>query len=276
MLDQGPELTTLPREGDLSQLIDELQPAPQILVVQLRLQAPRHTGDRDRRDDDREPQVAGAGQQRLRMSIALRVLVARAQVWVLARAASGFEPVLALVTEGTGHGLGRVASFASHEEVGDLAREATLSEGQAASAVRALAVNELEPREVLHVAVRAGHDETGRYGDRRAVAPRAVVVDVLGLVRAVRILLELEHSVVQRCKELAPGAARPSRKGNDRHPDPRILAEGLSEDIGLGVGHGRKVEPLDLVPEQTPHDIQQSLLVHHVPRFLKDHLVPCL
>ncbi len=86
------------------------------------------------------------------------------------------------------------------------------------AAARLLVVAELDPRELVEVAVLAGRDEPGRHRERRpAVAP--AVVHEAGPIRPIRFVLQIEQPAVDRNQQVAArctassvGTARRSRR----------------------------------------------------------------
>src|SRR5690242_1035608 len=107
-------------------------------------------------------------------------------------------------------------------------------------------MNELSPREIVEVPMRAGHDEAGGYGGWRAAGPGAVGVHVADLVGAI-VRLQLEQAAAERSEPPAVGADHPTRKRSDWNTDQR---RGLKLVDLVAVGHDRRgPQRLDLVTE---------------------------
>lgn len=130
---------------------------------------------------------------------------------------------------------------------------------------RNAAVEELDPREVVEVAVGTGH-QIARGVRRRRTAPavaRAPLVDVARLLRPPGIGLEGEQAGLYRSEQAAQGTPQPAREGRDR--DSRAVA----------LGHDRRREQaLDLVTDLSAHRREQPRLGDRLAEHLRPVVEP--
>ena len=134
-----------------------------------------------------------------------------------------------------------------------------LQELELVGVVRGLtAVDEVDPGEVVEVAVLAGHDEAGGDGGGELARDAAVLVDVLHPVGPVGVGLQDELVAAQRGQAAAAGAEHPPGERGHRHPHVGLLLERVR---AVRVGHdGRRTQGVDLGPEDVADRRQEPLL----------------
>jgi len=102
--------------------------------------------------------------------------------------------VLALVAEGIREAAFALAFHTLDLDVGHFARGSKLTKSKLVAAIALASVDELNPREIIQMAMIASHEETGGHNRGGLAHPWADSVNVSAAVSPIKIELQLEES----------------------------------------------------------------------------------
>ena len=170
---------------------------------------------------------------------------------------TGGEIFLRFLPEGMNQRARSSAFIAFDPEVFGLQRRASLEETQGSFALGRTVMNVPAPRKIVEVAVPACEQKTG--GNRVGVfALLTVGMHEMGLLRPVRVGLDIEQARIVFRQQAAFDAPQPTREGADGNSDSAFRGKGIYAVLFQERGHSQS---LNLGPQHSPDVGQQTRFI---------------